>query len=91
MERLQHHGGDIEYKGLVDVMADMGNHDAERLHMLIANHARFTNSSRAKDILDNWHAYLPKFRKVMPVEYRRALKELERQQQREEAPRHAAE
>ena len=91
LERMQHHGGDIEYKGLVDVMADMNGHDAERLHLLIANHARFTGSTRAAEILDNWRDYLPKFRKVMPVEYRRALEELERQQQREEAPRHAAE
>ena len=29
-------------------------------------------------ILDNWAEYLPKFRKVMPVEYRRALQEMER-------------
>ena len=86
LEKLQHRGGDVEYKGLVDVMSDMSRRDAERLHTLIANHARFTNSTRAKHILDNWKATLPKFRKVMPVEYRRALKELERQQQREEAP-----
>jgi glutamate synthase (NADPH/NADH) large chain len=91
LEKLQHRGGDVEYKGLVDVMANMNGHDAERLHALIANHARFTNSTRAKAILADWKAYLPKFRKVMPVEYRRALKDLERQQQREEAPLHAAE
>ena len=29
--------------------------------------------SAPKTILDNWNDYLPKFRKVMPVEYRRAL------------------
>jgi glutamate synthase (NADPH/NADH) large chain len=91
LEKLHHHGGDIEYKGLIDVMKDMSRHDAERLHTLITNHARFTGSRRAREILDNWHDYLPKFRKVMPVEYRRALKELERQQQREEAQLHAAE
>ena len=28
------------------------------------------------EILENWEATLPKFRKVMPVEYRRALAEL---------------
>jgi branched-chain amino acid transport system permease protein len=33
-------------------------------------------------ILDNWAAYLPKFKKVMPVEYRRALAELEKEQAR---------
>jgi glutamate synthase (NADPH/NADH) large chain len=35
-----------------------------------------TGSKRAADILANWKSYVPKFRKVMPVEYRRALKEL---------------
>ena len=33
-----------------------------------------------KDIVDNWAEYLPKFVKVMPVEYRRALMEIERAQ-----------
>jgi len=80
LEKLHHHGGDIEHKGLIDVMADMSRHDAERLHQLIANHARFTGSTRAAEILENWADYLPKFRKVMPVEYRRALAELERSQ-----------
>jgi glutamate synthase (NADPH/NADH) large chain len=28
-------------------------------------------------ILDNWEQYRPKFVKVMPVEYRRALEEME--------------
>ena len=32
--------------------------------------------TRAADILAHWPKWLPKFRKVMPVEYRRALKEL---------------
>ncbi len=32
--------------------------------------------ARARHILENWETYLPKFRKVMPVEYRRALAEL---------------
>ena len=54
----------------------MSRFDAERLHQLIANHARATGSARARRLLENWDAYLPKFRKVMPVEYRRALAEL---------------
>jgi glutamate synthase (NADPH/NADH) large chain len=76
MQRLHHHGGDLEGHGRVDVMADMSGRDAERLHQLIVNHARYTGSARARHILENWEAYLPKFRKVMPVEYRRALAEL---------------
>nr|VFK43584.1 MAG: hypothetical protein BECKSD772F_GA0070984_11512 [Candidatus Kentron sp. SD]VFK48708.1 MAG: hypothetical protein BECKSD772E_GA0070983_11377 [Candidatus Kentron sp. SD] len=41
--------------------------------MLIARHVRHTGSERRKTILDNWEEYLPKFVKVMPVEYRRVL------------------
>jgi glutamate synthase (NADPH/NADH) large chain len=76
MLRHHHSGGDLQGHGRVDVMNDMSRFDAERLHQLIANHARYTGSNRARKILENWEAYLPKFRKVMPVEYRRALAQL---------------
>jgi glutamate synthase (NADPH/NADH) large chain len=42
----------------------------------MANHARHTGSRRAAEILANWDCYRPLFRKVMPVEYRRALAEM---------------
>ena len=76
MQRYLHSGGDLEHHGRVDVMRDMSRFDAERLHQLVVNHARYTGSTRARSILEDWEAYLPKFRKVMPVEYRRALAEL---------------
>ena len=56
----------------------MTRHDEERLVQLISNHLHYTGSTRAKTILDDWAHYRPKFRKVMPVEYRRALIEMER-------------
>ena len=34
-------------------------------------------SRRARHIMENWADYRPKFVKVMPVEYRRALREME--------------
>jgi glutamate synthase (NADPH/NADH) large chain len=67
---------DLESHGRVDVMSDLTTKDAERLHMLIANHARYTNSKCAAEILADWQRYRPLFRKVMPVEYRRALAEM---------------
>jgi glutamate synthase (NADPH/NADH) large chain len=79
LERLHHHGGDIEHKGRVDLSGDMTEHDDERLYQLIENHLAYTGSTRAKAILDGWDAYRPKFVKVMPVEYRRALIEMQRQ------------
>ena len=75
-QRLHHQGGDLQGHGRVDIMKDMTRFDAERLHQLISNHARYTGSKRAQDILANWDSYKGKFRKVMPVEYRRALAEL---------------
>ena len=78
LEKLHHHGGDIAHMGRVDVSGDMTRHDDERLYQLVSNHLHFTGSARAKAILDDWATYRPKFRKVMPVEYRRALIEMER-------------
>ena len=77
LEKLHHHGGDLMHKGRVDVSSDMNRHDEERLYQLIANHMHYTGSSRAKEILDAWDDYRPRFVKVMPVEYRRALEEME--------------
>jgi glutamate synthase (NADPH) large chain len=71
-----HHSGDLEAHGRVDVFQNLLESDVERLHVLITRHAKLTGSRRAVEILANWKAWLPKFRKVMPVEYRRALKEL---------------
>ncbi len=78
MERDYHHGGDLEFKGRIDIMGDMSRHDEERLHQLIANHLRYTGSTRAKHILEHWPEYRVKFVKVMPVEYRRAIREMEK-------------
>jgi glutamate synthase (NADPH/NADH) large chain len=74
--RDYHQVGDLEAHGEVSVHGDLSVGDAERLRALIERHKGFTNSDTAAKILDNWGVYLPKFRKVMPVEYRRALAEM---------------
>jgi glutamate synthase domain-containing protein 3 len=48
------------------------------LKRLIENHARYTNSRRAAEVLAHWGQYRAKFVKVFPKEYRRALVELQR-------------
>src|SRR5438132_1441088 len=72
-ERIYHHMHDLESHGWVEVLDDMTRYDQERLHLLITRHARFTRSRRAAEILAEWKKYCPMFRKVMPLEYRRAL------------------
>ncbi|MCW8891282.1 MAG: hypothetical protein OQL20_11550, partial [Sedimenticola sp.] len=82
LEALDHQGGDLETKGRVDVSHDMTRFDSIRLRQLIESHLHYTNSSVAKKILDNWTDYLPKFVKVMPVDYRRALQEMQIEQEK---------
>ena len=55
----------------------MLRHDAERLRVLLERHHLHTGSRRARDLLDDWEATLGKFVKVMPRDYRNALKLLE--------------
>jgi glutamate synthase (NADPH/NADH) large chain len=77
LERFAHQDSDLETHGLVDVMNDMTRFDAARLHFLVKKHLHYTNSAQARAILGDWENFLPKFVKVMPVDYRRALKEME--------------
>ncbi len=81
LEDQSHQRGDLETHGRVDLVHDMTRYDAQRLHGLIENHMRYTGSDRARQILDNWDNYLPRFVKVMPVDYRRALQEMQAQTQ----------
>jgi glutamate synthase (NADPH/NADH) large chain len=80
LELLAHQGGDLETHGRVHLMSDMTRHDAQRLKHLIQNHKRYTGSPRAQHILDHWQQYLPFFVKVMPVDYRAALKQIQAEQ-----------
>jgi glutamate synthase (NADPH/NADH) large chain len=71
--------GELETHGRVH-FNHLGKADEAVLRTYVEKHLGFTNSARAKKILDNWAVYLPKFVKVMPTEYRRALSEIAAQQ-----------
>ncbi len=71
--RPQQRGNGVNDAG----MGDMLRHDAERLRILLERHHLHTGSKRARALLDDWAAALPKFVKVMPRDYARALKQLE--------------
>ena len=77
MENQGHQGGDLETHGRVDLIHDMTRYDAQRLRGLIENHMRYTGSELAREILHNWDDHLRRFVKVMPVDYRRALQEMQ--------------
>ena len=50
-----------------------GDPDAQLLYALIARHVAATDSPLGQRILENWEQTLPKFLRVFPHEYRRAL------------------
>lgn len=54
----------------------LGQADEVLLKRFIENHAKLTNSPRAKEILADWHNAREKFVKVFPNEYKRALTEM---------------
>ena len=49
--------------------------DISELKDLIAKHYKYTSSTVAAEILQNWEDELPRFVKVMPIDYKRALAE----------------
>jgi glutamate synthase (NADPH/NADH) large chain len=57
-----------------------GRSDESLLRELIERHLRYTGSTRALSLLDNWEAARGKFVKVFPHEYRRALTEMHAKQ-----------
>ncbi|MHB8745902.1 MAG: glutamate synthase-related protein, partial [Gammaproteobacteria bacterium] len=73
-------GGELEAHGRVNIN-HLAQGDERQLRSLIENHLRYTGSARAQQLLDNWSAFLPKFVKIMPTEYRRALEKLVTQAQ----------
>ena len=64
-----------------EALKDMLRFDETRLKGLIEKHLHYTNSDRAREILNDWEDMLPKFVKVMPVDYRRALETLQKRGQ----------
>ena len=79
-EELDHMAGDLETKGRVDLSHDMTRFDEQRLKQLIEQHRDYTGSALAQSILDDWQGTLPKFVKVMPIEYKRALRQMHAEQ-----------
>lgn len=67
----------------VDLESVWKEEDKDKLYNLIQLHYDYTESTRAKQMLDNWPNIVGKFVKVIPIDYRRALERLKNQEQRE--------
>jgi len=83
LEERDHEGDDPEGQRGANVRS-LGQNDVRLLRVLIQKHLRYTHSQLARKILDNWHDYLPRFVKVMPVEYREVLQKIAAAQRAQE-------
>jgi glutamate synthase (NADPH/NADH) large chain len=62
---------------MVNLEALVNEDDILELKNLINNHLKYTGSTVAKRVLDNWEAMLGKFVMVMPIDYKNALEMME--------------
>jgi glutamate synthase (ferredoxin) len=53
-------------------------HEIKEVGRLIGRHAEYTNSERARFILDRWEEMVPKFVKILPKDYKRVLEAMKR-------------
>ena len=69
-------------KALVSMELVTEQHDIAELRGLIQAHADATGSPKAKRILDDFDAWLPKFKKILPHDYDRMLRTIARYEER---------
>jgi len=72
-------GGNFEYflnRGMVELSGLDNEEDESFVKEMIQKHVYWTGSAYAKTILAEWPLNRPKFVKVLPVEYKRALEQM---------------
>ena len=69
-------------KALVSMELVTEQHDIAELRGLIQAHADATGSPKAKRILDDFDAWLPKFKKILPHDYDRMLRTIAQYEER---------
>ncbi len=60
-------------KQLVSMEYLDSNFDVDDLKQMIQEHVAYTNSEIGKEILDHFTDYVPKFKKIIPVDYQKML------------------
>ena len=68
---------------MVDLEPVAGDEDKLFLRTLIENHARYTGSAFARQILGDWENHYHLFVKVLPIDYRRALDRIKKEEFKE--------
>ncbi|MBM4122369.1 MAG: glutamate synthase large subunit [Nitrospira sp.] len=77
-------------QGMVELEKVATAEDKQTLRTMIETHHRHTGSRKAKLVLDAWETMLPKFVKIMPVDYKRVLAERKAAAAKEQAHKEMA-
>jgi len=75
---IYNENGDFDYycnMGMVELSLVEDHSDINELTELIRRHHQYTDSKKAKMILDDLNKYLPMFIKVIPYDYKKVLQE----------------
>ena len=60
-------------KAMVSIEPITNKYDVLELKEMIKDHVAYTNSAKGKKILENFGEYLPKFKKIIPHDYKKML------------------
>ncbi len=63
-------------KAMVSLEKVTDKYDISSLKTMIQEHVTATGSEKGKKILDNFDAYLPKFKKILPFDYDRMMRQI---------------
>ncbi len=60
-------------KSMVSLETVTDKYDVLELKEIISQHVALTNSKKGKEIVDNFSEYLPKFKKIVPYDYKKMM------------------
>lgn len=63
-------------KEMISIEAVSDKYDVFELKEMIKDHVAYTNSTKGKEILDNFGEYLPYFKKIIPNDYKKMLNKI---------------
>jgi glutamate synthase (NADPH) large chain len=66
---------------MVELTPAIGLEDQAYIKQQLQNHIHHTGSTLAQTILDQWYKFMPRFVKVMPLDYKRVLTQVKEQEQ----------
>ncbi len=69
-------------KQLVSIEAVTDKYNVLELKDIIMEHVAYTNSKRGKDVLDHFEEYLPKFKKIIPHDYKKMMNKMGQMEER---------